>query len=122
MAQHPRGKRKIAAECLLSGSSATDAAAAAGISRGTLWQWSKDDPAFLEYMRTGTDAALATAARRLKASADDAVTVMIDIMNNGGGHGATARLRAAEAVLTHGARLAELVDIMARIDALEARQ
>lgn len=122
MAQHPRGKRKIAAEQLLSGASATDAAASAGISRVTLWSWSKDDPVFLEYMRTGTDAALATAARRLKASADEAVTTMIGVMRDGGGHGAMARLRAADMVLQHGARLAELVDIMARLDTLEARQ
>lgn len=117
-----RGKRKIAATELLSGASATDAAAAAGISRVSLWRWSKDDPEFLEYLRTGTDAALASATRRLKASADDAVGVMLDVMNTGGGHGAMARLRAADLILQHGARLAELVELTERIDALEARQ
>lgn len=76
---------------------------------------------FLEYMRTGTDAALATAARRLKANADEAVSTLLEVMRDGGGHGAGARLRAAEAVLTHGARLADLIDVMARLDALEAR-
>lgn len=119
MAQHPTGKRKIAAEHLLNGSSVNDAAAAAGISRVTLWKWSQDDTVFQDYMRRGTDAALLAAARRLKASADDAVSTLLDIMRNGGGHGAMARLRAADLVLTHAARLAELVDIMARIEALE---
>ena len=122
MTQRMTGKRKIAATELLSGASATDAAATAGISRVTLWQWSKDDPVFLDYMRTGTDAALSTAARRLKASADDAVSTLLEVMRDGGGHGSMARLRAADMVLTHGARLAELVDLMERIDALEARQ
>lgn len=116
------GKKRIAADELLSGASATDAAGAAGVSRVSLWRWSQDDPAFLEYMRTGTDAALATAARRLKASADDAVSTLLEVMRDGGGHGSMARLRAADLVLQHGARLAELVDLTARLDALEARQ
>lgn len=122
MTQRMTGKRKIAATELLSGASATDAAATAGISRVTLWQWSKDDPVFLDYMRTGTDAALSTAARRLKASADDAVSTLLEVMRDGGGHGSMARLRAADMVLTHGARLAELVELVERVDALEARQ
>lgn len=120
--QRLTGKKKQAADALLSGAGVTDAAAAAGVSRVSLWRWVKDDPAFGDALRSGTDAALTTAARRLKVSTDDAVSTLLDVMNTGGGHGAMARLRAADLVLTHAARLTEMLDIMARLDALEARQ
>lgn len=120
--QRLSGKKRIAADALLNGAPATAAATEAGVSRVTLWKWTKEDPAFVEALRTGTDAALASATRRLKANADNAVSTLLDVMNTGGGHRGAVRLRAAEAVLSHGARLAELVELVERVDALEARQ
>ena len=120
--QRLTGKKKLAADALLNGASVTAAATAAGVDRVSLWRWTKDDPAFGDALRTGTDAALVAAARRLKVATDSAVTTLLDILENGGGHGAMARLRAADMVLTHAVRLTEILDILERLDRLEARQ
>lgn len=116
------GKKRIAADALLNGAGVTDAATLAGVNRVSLWRWTKDDPAFADALRTGADAALATAARRLKTGADQAVDTLLSVLEDGAAPGAMARLRAADLVLTHCYRMAELLDILERLDALEARQ
>lgn len=120
--QRLTGKKRLAADALLNGAGVTDAATLAGVNRVSLWRWVKDDPAFNEALRAGADAALATAARRLKTGADAAVDTLLDVLENGAAPGAMARIRAADLVLTHCYRMSELLDILSRLDALEARQ
>ena len=120
--QRLTGKKKLAADALLNGASVTAAATAAGVNRVSLWRWVKDDPAFGDALRTGTDAALVAAARRLKVATDMAVSTLLYVMVNGQEPGAMARLRAADMVLTHAVRLTEILDILERLDRLEARQ
>ena len=120
--QRLSAKKQRAADALLNGAGVTEAATLAQCSRITIWRWVKDDPAFGDALRSGADAALSTAARRLKTGADAAVDALLDVLENGAAPGAMARLRAADLVLSHCYRMTEMLDILERLDALEARQ
>ena len=107
-----------AIEALLTGCTHVAAAAAAGVSSRTLSRW-KDDPGFSKALKQRGRVALAGATTRLKASVDTAVDVLQDVMQDGETP-AAVRVRAAVAVIDGALKLAEVTDIMERLDALEA--
>jgi phage terminase small subunit len=119
--QRITGKKKRALDSLLSGGTVTEASAAAGVDRVTLWRWTNDAD-FADALRTVSEGAITTAARRLQLATDRAIDAIEDALADGSPRGTSARLRAADMVLSHAERLAELVDILPRIDALERRQ
>ncbi|HMN28797.1 MAG TPA: hypothetical protein PKE45_11660 [Caldilineaceae bacterium] len=105
-----------AIETLLTTGNMTQAAAAAGIHRSTLYKWTKDD-SFIGALREAEAEAVAALSRTLAglgASAGDALRAALqpDVK-------ITVRLRASEIVVTNLLRLRELVEIERRLAALE---
>lgn len=114
------GRRGKALNALLGGSTVTQAATAAGVDRSTLWRWFQDDD-FADALQTGAIVAYLLAARRLQIAADIAATAIVNALINPTEPGTAARLRAADMALTHAGKLAETLDILARLDALEGK-
>ena len=114
-----KGRQKTALTSLLQGATVPQAATAAGVDRVTVWRWLQSPDFAAEYARS-SDLVLTTAARRLSSVSDLAVSVLVDVATDAG-MPPGVRLRAADLLLSHGARLAEIAVIMQRLEALEAR-
>jgi hypothetical protein len=110
-------KQAAAIDALMSARTVGDAAAAAGVHRNTLRAWLRDAQ-FCTALRAATDDAIGQSARRLATLTGQAVGVLGDGMN---GDASGVQLRAADLVIGHAARLAELRDLTERVAALEAR-
>jgi hypothetical protein len=112
----PRKCEQVIA-CLLSEPTHAQAAAKAGISEATLQRW---------LLRPDFQAAYRQARRRLVENSlgrlQQATGKAVDALerNLACGHAAT-EVRAALGILEHSARAIELVDLMARVEALERR-
>lgn len=113
-----RANQQKAIEALLSGFNHKTAASAAGVTPRTLSQWKREQP-FIDVLQARSRDAVKDAARRLTGTMDLAVDVLTDVMTNG--ETETARLRAAQTVIDAGMRLFDAVDVLERLDALEAR-
>jgi hypothetical protein len=113
-----RPNQKKALEALLQGQTKSTAATVAGVAPGTLSRWLTEEN-FRSALKAGGDEALETATVRLRAAVDAAVSVFYITMHDRNAS-PSIRLRAADATVTHALKLIELVDLMARMDELEA--
>jgi ABC-type sugar transport system substrate-binding protein len=111
----PKQHRAIAA--LLTMPDVTAAAAAAGVTRETVYRWLRD-PIFQSMIRAAEAEALTAVSRSLVVLADAAVKTLAGVM-----HDETAapgvRVRAADAVLGRLLQLRELVTLEERVRHLE---
>jgi hypothetical protein len=103
---------------LLSGSSTTEAASRAGISRSTLWRKTKD-PEFAQRLDEARAEQFRKATDQLRAHATTAITTLLELCQDA--ESETVRLGAARAVLDHTARMHEVHTLGTRLSALEER-
>ena len=112
-------KQHKAVESLLTTWDTTAAAAAAGVSRDTLYKWMRSKE-FRQALQDATRASLENLSRGLVTLGTKAMTVLSDALDDTTAP-AAAKVRAAEIVLTKILALRELVDLEERITALEQR-
>jgi len=110
-------KKEQAIAALLFYNNLDAAARAVGISANTLQRWTKD-PEFDAAYREARRVAYRESIERLQAAAKAAVTTVLKIMVDSKTPTAT-RLRAAEIVLSQGAKAMEMEEIEARVAELE---
>lgn len=108
--------QRRAVESLLTSGSVTQAAEAAGVTRNTLYRWMKDTD-FIEAMRDAEAEAVAGLSRSLAGLGESAAAAFREALEPD--QKITVRLRAAEAVTDRLLKLRELVDLEARLIALE---
>lgn len=113
----PRQTAAIAA--LLNTGKVTDAAAAGGVTTKTVYAWLRQ-PDFSAALRAAEAEALRGLSRRLAGLGEAAANALQDALDEAQPIG--IRLRAADLVTQRGPALAELTDIIARLEAVEARQ
>ena len=111
-------KQRAAIVALLTTGDVSKAAQAAGVSRESLYRWLRD-PRFKAELRQAEGDAMRGLARRLAGLGDLAADAMKDALDPGQPIG--IRLRAADLVLTRGPALFELVNLVDRLERLEAR-
>ncbi len=114
-------KQRAAIAALLEGQTVQGAAAAAGVNRRTLTRW-LGEAAFIAELHAGSDAALQTASARLAGKTEDAVTSLLNVMDDPAAPGAAVQRLAAEAVINQAVKLREHTDLAARLAQLEANQ
>ena len=110
-------KQSRALSALLTHNTRREAAAAAGISERTIRGY-LSDPDFLKEYRAAFDALVEDAAQQGKQILSPALTVLKEIMLDDA-ETATTRVSAAKTALDFALRLAEAVDVVARVDELE---
>ena len=110
-------KKEQAIAALLSYKNLETAARAVGISATTLQRWTKDPEFDLAY-RKARRAAFRASIDRLEEASGAAVTTVLKIMVDPKVSAGT-RLRAAEVVLSQGAKVVEIENIEARLAELE---
>ena len=108
-----------AIEALLTCGNAVAAAKAAGVARRTLYRWMQD-PLFVDALRAAEADAVKGLSRLLAGLGESAGLALSDALAPG--QKITVRLRAAEIVFGNLLRLRELVDLEARITALESNE
>lgn len=109
------GKQRSALEALFTYATVTEAAAAVGISSRQIYRW-MGEPAFQESLRELERLALEAFSRRLVGMAEkaaDAIEAGLDADN------ANTKLRAADIFTSRLFQLREMIDIEARLAALE---
>lgn len=111
--------QRRALDSLLSGGSKDQAAAAAGVTRRTLARY-LNDPIFRAALDKATGAAVGDVARRMIGGMETAVSIMLELAEDANTP-ASVRLRAAIALVEHGPKLFEQVEIIKRLEALEAK-
>lgn len=116
MSQTVSGKQQDAIAALLTGSNVVQAAAAAGVSRATLHRWLADD-AFRAALVEAETAAWQSLARALAGCGELAAKALRDAL--GEEQTIATRLRAVDMLLARGPAIAELVTLLARVEALE---
>jgi hypothetical protein len=112
------GKQAAALAALLAHPTVRDAARAANVAEGTLWRYLAD-PAFAAHYQEARRQATEHLIARLTADSTKAAKVLIDVAEDEAAP-ASARVSAARAIIEQALKGAELRDLMARIDALEA--
>jgi len=110
-------KKEQAIAALLVHRSIEEAARAAGIGANTLLRWMKE-PEFDEAYRRARRDAFGQGTARLQQAAGAAVSSVLKIMVDQHTPAST-KLRAADLVLSHGAKAIEIEDIEARVGELE---
>jgi len=110
-------KQEAAILALLSHPTLDAAARAIGVVPNTLLRW-QQDPEFDKAYRTARRAAFGQGTARLQQSASAAVSTVLKVMVDQHTQPST-KLRAADLVLTHGAKAIEIEDVEARVAALE---
>ena len=118
MSQKVTLRQKRAIEALLTTPNLTEAASVAGVSRKTLYKWLKQ-PAFQQALQQAEQEALAALQRRLVALGSGAADALEQAMRPT--EETRYRLRASDIVLGRLLQLRELVELEARIAALEQR-
>ncbi|MGQ9459394.1 MAG: hypothetical protein ACUVS5_14075 [Anaerolineae bacterium] len=113
-----RPRQLRALECLLTQADVKAAALSAGVGYRTLRGWLRQ-PAFQQALQEVESEALRALQRRLVALGNDAADVLEQAM--GPSERTGDRLRASGLVLDNLLRLRELVELTARIEALEQR-
>ncbi len=112
-------KQRRAIKALMVSSSLSEAARAAGVSPRSLTRW-LDDPTFRAELTRQEQAAIDAASRRLAGLAAEAVREVEAILKSEAAP--SIKLRTAEMILSHLLRLRELVNLEARVSALEEKQ
>jgi len=113
-------KQLIALDASLSGKRASDAAHAAGVAPSTMYRWISGDEAFGAALRALEGTALQSLSRKLAGLGEAVGQALEDGLDAKQPVG--IRLRAADVVLSRLLALAELTQVIARIEALEARK
>ena len=116
-----RPKQGIALNALLAGASQTEAAQAAGVAPRTLRGWLHDDQDFASAYTLNCTELAKSAGRRAQAAAGQALDALVEIAANGEAPPA-ARVSAARALLDQANAATEALDVLARLDALEAER
>jgi hypothetical protein len=110
-------KKEEAIAALLTQRNLEEAAKAVGIGTRTLVNWLKV-PEFQTAYREARRAAFGQSTARLQQASNAAVSTVLKIMLDQGAQ-VSARLRAADLVLSHSAKSIEIEDIEARVAELE---
>ena len=113
-------KQLIALDALLSGKRASDAAQAAGVSATSVYRWLNTDATFAAAMRSFETTALQDLGRKLGTLGQAVGVALEDGLDAAQPIG--IRLRAADCVLSRLLALAELTQVIARLEALEAKK
>lgn len=115
-----RLNQRRAIQALVDGQTKQQAATAARVVPATLSRWLTEDN-FKDALSQAGDEALRSASVRLKAGLDTAIDTLLAVMQDDSGDThASVRIRAADMLLSHTLRLAELVDLAERVTQLEA--
>jgi len=112
------GKQEAALAALLAHPTVRDAARAAKVAEGTLWRYLAD-PAFAAHYQEARRQATEHLIARLTSDSTKAARVLLEVAEDTTAP-ASARVSAARTIIEQALRGAELRDLMARIDALEA--
>jgi hypothetical protein len=112
-----RPKQEEAILALLTNTNVEQAARAVKITPRTLYRW-QQDPEFDKVFRKARRDAFGQGTARLQQSASAAVSTVLKVMVDQHTQPST-KLRAADLVLTHGAKAIEIEDIEARVAELE---
>lgn len=104
---------------LADGKSCTEAAKAAGVNAATVYRWITHDPAFGAALRRMEGDLLQTLGRRLALMGESVGKALEDGLDPK--QTITVRLRAADIVLSRLLALAELAQVIQRVEALEAK-
>jgi len=110
-------KQEEAIVALLSQRSTEEAARVTGVGARTLYRW-LGEPAFDAAYRKARRAAFGQAAARLQHASSAAATTLLKLMMDPGTP-ASCRLRAADSILSHGAKAIEIEDLDARLAEVE---
>jgi hypothetical protein len=110
-------KKEEAVAALLTQRNTEEAAKAVGISHDTLLRWIKE-PEFDAAYREAKRAAYGQAIARLQQGSSPAATTLLKVLIDPNTP-PSVKVRAAEAILNHGAKAIELEDIEARLSELE---
>jgi len=110
-------KQEAAIAALLTQRNIEEAARSAGIGTQTLMRWMKL-PEFNAAYRDARRAAFGQAVARLQQASAAAATTLMKLMLDPGTP-ASCRLRAADSILSHGAKAIEIEDIEVRVAELE---
>jgi transposase-like protein len=110
-------KQEQAMLALLTNQGVDNAARAVGIAPRTLYRW-MNEPLFDKAYRKARRDAFGQGTARLQQASGAAVSTVLKIMVDQHAPAST-KLRAAELVLTHGAKAIELEDVEARVSELE---
>lgn len=110
-------KKEAAILALLTQRTIEEAARVAGIGPATLVRWMKD-PEFDAAYRDAKRKAFGQATARLQQGASAAASTLLKVMVDPATP-ANTKVRAAEAVLSHGAKAIELEDVEVRLSELE---
>jgi transposase-like protein len=110
-------KKEEAIAALLTQRNVEEAARAAGIATQTLVRWMKV-PEFSAAYREARREAFGQSIARLQQASSAAVSTLLKVMIDQASPPST-RVRAADSVLSHGAKSMEIEDIAARVAALE---
>jgi hypothetical protein len=110
-------KQEEAVLALLTNQGADNAARTVGIAPRTLYRW-MNEPLFDKAYRKARRDAFGQGTARLQQASGAAVSSVLKIMVDQHTPAST-KLRAADVVLTHGAKAIEIEDIEARVAALE---
>ncbi len=111
-------RKEKALAAVLTCSSRTEAAKAAGISTRTLQEYFRD-PEFQKCYRKAFSEIVESAVRDAQRAVSPAIQCLKDIVENQD-EAATARVSAAKSILDYSIKAAEKLDIVERLDALEA--
>lgn len=111
-------KQHKAIEVLVTSGNVTEAAAAAGVSRETIYTWTRTDKAFQAEKDAISSAYIGELSSRLNLLAQQAVSTLQEILSNPDAP-VNARIRAADIVLGRQIQLYEMADIARRITRLE---
>jgi hypothetical protein len=119
-------KQVTALECLLRGSTATEAAQAANVNQRTLWRWQRSNPEFQAALNRGRREAWEAAELRLQRLAESAIRVVEQALDQGDVRAALAILRGLRllggAPIAIGPDEADGIARQARINESERRQ
>ena len=110
-------KMEGAVAALLTQKNHEEAARTVGISQATLLRWQKQ-PEFQQAYREARRAAFGQSIAKLQQMSSAAVSVLGKVMVDAATPPST-KVRAAEAILIHGAKAIEIEDIGARVEELE---
>lgn len=119
MSENLTPKQRKAITALVAGRNFDEAAKAGGVSVRTLHRW-RATPEFAAELRAADSEQLLTVARVLNGASQDAVTVLLSVMNDKDAK-PDLRLRAAGEILKHRASFFELTTLEARLTDLEGR-
>ncbi|MDQ1593287.1 MAG: hypothetical protein QOG71_3914 [Pyrinomonadaceae bacterium] len=111
----PRQERAL--EAVLSAPTLKEAARAAGIGETTLWRYMRE-PAFKRRLREAQQHHFTQTAIRVQRNADDAITVLHEIMTNGTASD-SARIAAARFFFDNSVRMGEIEKLKADMEELQ---